>query len=190
MPQNKKQKPQSSKASNTSMRKKFLTAAAVLSLGAAAGGGYYYAEKNGYIDTVMGKISSQMPTASRDTVEEQTGDLKTLDEYMALAQSTEGEKLYNSACYACHGAPREKGTGMLGPNLFNVIGAKPGMDERRNSKALSQTLSTEWRAETLDSWLEDPRAMVPETTMGFNGIKDPQDRADLIAYLAKQKPAI
>jgi len=36
---------------------------------------------------------------------------------------------------------------------------------------------------TLDAFLDNPRAAVPRTKMGYAGIKDAQERADLIAYL-------
>ena len=36
---------------------------------------------------------------------------------------------------------------------------------------------------TLDKYLEKPRKLVPKTKMTFAGLKKPQDRADVIAYL-------
>jgi cytochrome c len=40
----------------------------------------------------------------------------------------------------------------------------------------------------MDQWLANPRRMVPGTTMAFAGLADPKDRADVIAYLATQRP--
>ena len=40
-----------------------------------------------------------------------------------------------------------------------------------------------WTPEKLFQYLENPRRVVPGTTMAFAGIGDPQRRADLIAYL-------
>ena len=40
-----------------------------------------------------------------------------------------------------------------------------------------------WTAQTLDAYIENPRALVSKTRMSFRGLSDPQDRADLIAYL-------
>jgi cytochrome c len=40
-----------------------------------------------------------------------------------------------------------------------------------------------WTAETLDAYIENPRALVSKTRMSFKGLKKPQDRADLLAYL-------
>jgi cytochrome c len=40
-----------------------------------------------------------------------------------------------------------------------------------------------WDEATLDRFLANPRGVVPGTRMGFAGIPDPDERADLIAYL-------
>ena len=40
-----------------------------------------------------------------------------------------------------------------------------------------------WYEATLDQFLENPTRFVPGTKMGYAGVKDDQERADLIAYL-------
>jgi cytochrome c len=40
-----------------------------------------------------------------------------------------------------------------------------------------------WNEETLDAFLADPLRVVPGTAMGYAGVADAQERADLIAYL-------
>ena len=40
-----------------------------------------------------------------------------------------------------------------------------------------------WDEETLDTFLEKPKDMVPKTRMAFPGLKKEQDRMDVIAYL-------
>jgi cytochrome c len=40
-----------------------------------------------------------------------------------------------------------------------------------------------WGEETLDHFIENPLKAVPGTKMGYAGVKDPKERADLIAYL-------
>jgi cytochrome c len=40
-----------------------------------------------------------------------------------------------------------------------------------------------WDDASLDAWLSDPQHVVPGNTMTFAGVKDPRQRADLIAYL-------
>ncbi len=40
-----------------------------------------------------------------------------------------------------------------------------------------------WNEKTLDRFLTKPLAMVPGTSMTYDGVPDPKERADLIAYL-------
>jgi cytochrome c len=42
-----------------------------------------------------------------------------------------------------------------------------------------------WTAATLDRFLASPAAVVPGTSMGYDGVKDPKERADLLAYLER-----
>jgi len=42
-----------------------------------------------------------------------------------------------------------------------------------------------WNEKTLDRFLTNPLKAVPGTSMGYAGIADARERADLIAYLGK-----
>jgi cytochrome c len=48
-----------------------------------------------------------------------------------------------------------------------------------------QQLDVVWDSETLDEFLAAPIQYVPGTYMGFAGIKDDEERRDLIAYMRK-----
>jgi cytochrome c len=95
-----------------------------------------------------------------------------------------GERVFQR-CYACHSLdPAE--TGLEGPNLHAILGrkaaAQPGF---AYSRALRRRAveGLVWDETTLDAFLADPQAVVPDNTMGFFGLRDRQARADLIAYL-------
>jgi len=99
----------------------------------------------------------------------------------APGNAQEGAKLFR-ACAACHSlAP---GRHMTGPSLAGVWERKAGTAEGfpRYSDALKSSGVT-WNAQTLDAWLADPRALIPNNRMTFPGVRDAQARADLIAYL-------
>ncbi len=85
-------------------------------------------------------------------------------------------------CLACHSI--EPGRHLTGPSLGNIWGRKAGTakDFYRYSKALKNA-NISWNAETLDAWLKDPSAFIPNNSMGFAGIENAQARQDLIAYL-------
>jgi cytochrome c len=46
-----------------------------------------------------------------------------------------------------------------------------------------------WDEATLDQYLTDPKAYMPGNKMAFPGLKKPEERADVIAYL-KQASAM
>jgi cytochrome c len=85
-------------------------------------------------------------------------------------------------CRACHSvAP---GMQLTGPSLAHVWGQRAGTVEgfTRYSESFRRT-SIVWDERSLDRWIADPRAFVPGNLMTFAGVKDAQQRADLVAYL-------
>lgn len=43
-----------------------------------------------------------------------------------------------------------------------------------------------WTFQDLYEWIKNPKAFIPGNNMAFPGIKNPQERANIIAYLDKQ----
>ena len=110
----------------------------------------------------------------------------------AYASETQGdaakgkELFMASGCPACHGVTKEDDS-KVGPNLVGLVGRKAGTTQsllgpNENLKKYGVT----WSAETLDEFLADPNAKVPGTAMAGILI-DPQQRADVIAYLSTLK---
>ena len=98
-----------------------------------------------------------------------------------------GEQLFmTKGCPACHGVTKEDNS-KVGPNLVGVVGRQAGttpslLGPSENLKKYGVT----WSAETLDEFLADPNAKVPGTAM-IGILTDPQQRADVIAYLSTLK---
>ena len=92
-----------------------------------------------------------------------------------------GEQVFR-ACIACHSL--EPGKHRTGPSLAGIWGKKAGtvQDFSRYSSAFKSAQVT-WNEDTLDAWLADPAAFIPNNRMTFPGMRDEQARADLIAYL-------
>ena len=95
-----------------------------------------------------------------------------------------GEKVFQQ-CKGCH----QVGAGAKhrsGPHLNGLFGRQAGeLEDFRYSKSFQRAGAggLEWHAETLDVFLENPRAMTSGTRMSYRGLKDTTDRANLIVYL-------
>ena len=104
-----------------------------------------------------------------------------IEVYLATADPTKGEQTFNK-CMACHNADKG-GANQMGPNLWGVLGAPIG--EGRGF-AFSDALSKKggsWNWDNLSQWLTSPKAFAPGTKMTFAGLSNPQDRANVIAFL-------
>jgi cytochrome c len=89
-------------------------------------------------------------------------------------------------CSACHTID-SGGANKVGPNLWNIvnrpIASHEGFSYSGAMKEFSQGGSVVWDYEHLDHFLTSPKGLVKGTAMGFAGIKNPTERANLIAYL-------
>jgi cytochrome c len=111
-------------------------------------------------------------------------DLQAL---LAAADPDKGQVLFLQ-CRACHSL-EAGGANKVGPNLHGVFGRKAGMAPGyAYSEALTQA-SIVWSAETLNQWLARPSEFLPGNRMVFVGIRKPEDRANLIAYLQRETGA-
>lgn len=98
---------------------------------------------------------------------------------MESADPAAGEKVFGK-CKACHKVDGSNGTG---PHLDGVVGrAVASVDGFAYSDAMIAH-GGEWTPDPLQTFLTDPKGVVPGTKMVFAGLKKPEDRANLIAYL-------
>jgi len=99
----------------------------------------------------------------------------------AAGDPAEGAKAFQ-LCSACHSLRPD--ANMTGPSLAGVWGRKAGglASFERYSPALLGS-DVKWDENTLDRWLQDPAAFIPNNRMTVDGIDDDKARADLIAFL-------
>jgi cytochrome c len=101
-----------------------------------------------------------------------------------LAQdAAEGEKVFKR-CQACHVINAE--TNRVGPHLVGVVGRKAGAVEGFKYSEAMQAKGQEgmvWDEANLDKYLENPKGFIAKNKMAFAGLKKPEERAAVIAYL-------
>ena len=145
-------------------------------------------EKNVY--TVAGTEEPAVAEeAAAEPVLEPTGPLEVAAEpglgpiapLLAAASVEPGKKLAKK-CALCHtfkkGGPRK-----IGPNLWDIVGADKARWGNFSYSAALAGVGGSWGYEELNAFVANPKAYIPGTKMTFNGLKELEDRADLIAYL-------
>src|SRR6476619_6929060 len=110
-----------------------------------------------------------------------------IEAYLAKADVTKGGDVFKK-CGACHNADKG-GANQLGPNLWGVLGEPIGQGKGfAFSDALAKKGGT-WNWDKLSQWLSSPKAFAPGTKMTFAGLSNPQDKADVIAFLNSHSDA-
>lgn len=96
-----------------------------------------------------------------------------------------GQAVFKSQCGICHSV--QQGRNLNGPSLDGIVGRKAGTASGFGYSAANRNSGLTWDAVTLDRYLIAPRQAVPGTLMSYQGLKDPDKRTNLIAYLATLK---
>jgi len=102
---------------------------------------------------------------------------------LADGDAVKGEQIFKK-CMACHSVTDK--TNKVGPYLVGVVGRKVASIEGFNySDSMKEYAATGavWDEATLNTYLENPKAVVTKTKMAFAGLKKEDERADLIAFL-------
>lgn len=107
--------------------------------------------------------------------------------YLASADPAKGADVFKK-CASCHNA-EPGGANAIGPNLYGVIGKPHGHLPNFAYSSGMKAKPGVWDFDALSTWLHKPKAYIEGTKMAFAGLSDPQDRANVIAYLNSKSPA-
>lgn len=99
----------------------------------------------------------------------------------ADALIAEGKAVFAN-CAACHAVDQDAPNG-AGPNLFAVVGKPAGQVAGFAYSEALKGSGIVWTTAELDSYIADPAARVPGTTMVAGALADAAQRAAVIAYL-------
>ncbi len=125
----------------------------------------------------------EVPDKASNSQQQSKSDLKveSISNLLINASFENGEKIAKK-CSACHNYEKDSKS-KVGPNLWNLIDMPKA---KVNGFAYSNALvdfGGNWGYEELNKFLYKPKDYIQGTKMNFAGLKDAQDRADLILWL-------
>jgi cytochrome c len=127
------------------------------------------------------------PAAGGGAASEAAVTVAPIAERLKTANADAGKKVF-AKCTSCHNAEKG-GKNATGPNLWGIVDRAVASHEGfsySNAMADHAKTNPKWTFEDLDHFLTKPSAFVPKTKMGFDGLKKPEDRANVIEYLRNQ----
>ncbi len=138
-----------------------------------------FPEKNAYyIEVPEGGVTTSVAAAPK-TAEPITAEM------MAAADVSKGQKL-SRACAACH-TFNAGGANGIGPNLHNIYNAAKGGKAGFAYSDAMKSYGGQWGVDELNGFLWKPKTYMPGTKMNYIGLKKPEDRAAMIAWLKTLK---
>jgi cytochrome c len=140
--------------------------------------GKWAAEGVYHMDT-HGEAAYVIEIEGGETVAEEVVEVN-IEELMASADVAKGAKVFRK-CGACH--KLEAGDHGVGPSLYGVVGRDIASVDGYGFSGALGGLEGDWTPEALNGFLTKPSSYASGTSMGFSGLKKPEDRADVIAYL-------
>jgi cytochrome c len=106
---------------------------------------------------------------------------------LATADLAAGERAF-ARCATCH-TITQGGANGTGPNLWGVVGNRVTHAAGFSYSAAMQAHAADaptWGYDELDQFINAPSRYVPGTNMTFGGLRDTEERINLIAYLRSQ----
>jgi len=108
-----------------------------------------------------------------------------LAELMKTADVDRGAKIFKK-CASCHYVNKGEGN-KVGPNLYGVVNRAKGSIFGFNYSDGLKAKGGVWDKESINLFITKPKEYIAGTKMAFPGLKKPQDRADVILYLEKNR---
>ena len=102
-----------------------------------------------------------------------------------IGDAAEGERVFARECASCHQIG-EGAVHRIGPQLNRIFDRRAGSHETFTYSRPLARMGADglvWRLDTLEAYIENPRALVSGTRMSYRGLRDAGQRSDLLAYI-------
>jgi len=97
-----------------------------------------------------------------------------------------GKRIFTSKCASCHSVgPSARGG--FGPQLNGIVGRRAGTTQDYKYSAAMKSVGIAWSEANLRAFVQEPKEVVPGTSMRFWGMGDERKLDDLLAYLSTFK---
>lgn len=128
-------------------------------------------------------ILAEVGDPAGGAVEETGPAYEPVEPLLASADIEAGEDEFKK-CAACH-TTEQGGPNKVGPNLWDIVNRDIAANEEFSYSSGMEAFGEgkQWTYEELNAFLYKPKSYVKGTAMGFVGLKDVEDRANVIAYL-------
>lgn len=131
--------------------------------------------------TVPAETAIAIDVGDVETAAVEVAEIPPLPILLAAGDAAAGRKVARK-CVSCH-TFEEGGKNKIGPNLWNVLGRNLASASGFNYSGAMEDAGGSWDYARLDAFIANPRAALKGNKMTFQGIKKPEQRADLILYL-------
>lgn len=166
----------------TFLKPSLILASSVLVLSACSGG---ETPSDAPTENTVEKPEVTAPSSETSTPvsapEEGADAFAALPEPYQTADYNRGRRTFK-LCQSCH-TLNEGGQNLVGPNLYGMFGRGIGTVEGFTYSKAVQESDIVWTPEILAEWLESPRNFLPGNKMSFAGVRRPEDRTAVIAYI-------
>ena len=103
---------------------------------------------------------------------------------LADGDPKKGKRVYNK-CKTCHELTKTKNK--IGPHLVGIFGRKAASVEGFKYSSAMRNSGITWDEKSIDEYVTKPKEFIPGNKMTFAGLKKPDQRADLIAFMKEQQ---